>query len=179
VTYSLARKRSNCRACIHNRPVESSRGRLIIVCGLPGAGKTTHAQLLEKQLRGVRFCPDEWMDGLALDLYDEARRANVEALQWKIGQELLKLGVTVIIEWGTWGRSERDTLRLGAQELGADAELHYLTAPVDILFDRVRRRGMEDPPIEREDLARWAEAFEAPTDKELALYDSPSAVDGF
>jgi AAA domain len=33
--------------------------RLIIVCGLPGSGKTTHARQLERRLRAVRFCPDE------------------------------------------------------------------------------------------------------------------------
>src|SRR5439155_18378252 len=83
--------------------------RLIIVCGLPGSGKTTHAKLLEDRLGAIRFSPDEWMDALSLDLYDEERRAKIEALQWKLGQELLAHGLTVIIECGTWGRRERDT----------------------------------------------------------------------
>jgi len=77
-------------------------GRLIIVCGLPGSGKTTHAKALESRLRAVRFCPDEWMDALSIDLYGEERRAKIEALQRKIARELLALGLTVIIEWGLW-----------------------------------------------------------------------------
>ena len=81
--------------------------KLIIVCGLPGAGKTTHAKLLE-ELGAIRFCPDEWMEVLSLDLHDEERRAKIESLQWKLSQDLLAQGVTVIIEWGTWGRSEHD-----------------------------------------------------------------------
>jgi predicted kinase len=148
--------------------------RLIIVCGLPGAGKTTHARLLESRLRAIRFSPDEWMDALALDLYDERRRAKIEALQWRLCQELLALGLTVIVEWGTWGRSERDALRLGARALGAAVELHYLSASVDVLFDRIQRRGMEDPPIQRDQLLRWVEAFQAPTPEEMALFDTPS-----
>jgi len=64
--------------------------RLIIVCGLPGSGKTTHAKLLEARLGAIRFSPDEWMDALSLDLYDEKWRTKVEALQWKFGQELLR-----------------------------------------------------------------------------------------
>ena len=35
--------------------------RLIIVCGLPGSGKTTLAKALENRLRAVRFSPDDWM----------------------------------------------------------------------------------------------------------------------
>lgn len=147
--------------------------RLIIVCGLPGSGKTTVAKALESKLRAVRFSPDDWLDALSLDLYDEERRGKIEALQWKLGQQLLALGLTVIIEWGTWGRSERDALRLGARALGAAVELHYLSAPLDVLFDRIQRRGMENPPIERDALSGWFEIFQAPTPEEMALFDAP------
>jgi predicted kinase len=39
-------------------------GKLIIVCGLPGSGKTTHAKQLEQELRAIRLCPDEWITAL-------------------------------------------------------------------------------------------------------------------
>jgi predicted kinase len=145
--------------------------RLIIVCGLPGSGKTTHAKRLAGVRRAIRFAPDEWMNALSIDLYDEGLRAKVEALQWTLAQELLAQGVTVIIEWGTWARSERDTLRLRARALGAAVELHYLSAPADVLFDRIQRRAREHPPIERGALLRWFEIFEVPTAEEMALFD--------
>jgi predicted kinase len=151
--------------------------RLVIVCGLPGSGKTTRAKALEVTLGAVRFAPDEWMDALGLDLYDERRRGLVEALQWKLARQLLALGLVVIIEWGTWGRAERDTLRLGARVLGAAVELHYLDAPLDVLFERIQRRGTEHPPITRDALARWSEIFQAPTAEELALFDEPLVTD--
>jgi len=121
--------------------------------------------------------PDEWLEALSLSLYDEEGRARIEALQWKLGQELLALGLTVIIEWGTWGRSERDTLRLQARALGAAVELHYLSAPPDVLFGRIQRRGTENPPIEEEALSRWFATFQVPTPEEMALFDAPLVAD--
>jgi predicted kinase len=150
---------------------------LIIVCGLPGSGKTRLARELERRLGAIRFAPDEWMDALSLDIYDEAMRANIEALQWKLAQQLLALGLIIIIEWGTWGRSERDALRLGARALGAAVELHFLSASEDVLFERIQRRGLENPPIERSELSRWVEKFQAPMPEEMALYDEPLIAD--
>ncbi|HZU28675.1 MAG TPA: ATP-binding protein [Bryobacteraceae bacterium] len=149
---------------------------MIIICGLPGSGKTTAATALQRTRGGIRLSPDEWMGGLSINLWDEAMRARIEALQWNLAQDLLALGAIVIIEWGTWGRSERDELRTGARALGAAVELHYLEAPVEVLFERIDRRGLEDPPITREDLARWHQAIEPPTSEEMALYDQPPSL---
>lgn len=151
--------------------------RLIIVCGLPGSGKTTLATLLESRMRAVRFSPDEWMDSLSIDLWDEEMRARIEALQWKLAQQLLGQGLTVIVEWGTWGRCERDALRLGARALGAAVELHYVSAPADVLFERIQRRGREKRPIGRDAVSRWFETFQEPTAEEMALFDEPLLLD--
>jgi predicted kinase len=148
--------------------------RLIVVCGLPGSGKTTHAKQVERNLRAVRFCPDEWMTAMGIGLWEGESRERIEKLQWKLAQDLLALGHNVVIEWGTWARSERDALRTGARALGATVELHFLDAPVEVLFDRIRRRNMESPPATLDDIVKWAKIFERPSSEEMALFDSPS-----
>ena len=154
-----------------------NHARLIIVCGLPGSGKTTLAKRLESRLGAVRFAPDEWMDVLSINLFDEDRRGKIEALQWQLAQRLLSLGLMVIIEWGTWRRSERDVLRCRARALGAAVELHYLSASESVLFERIERRGMESPPIQKDELSRWFAAFQAPTPEEKELFDEPLVAD--
>ena len=157
--------------------MEAVAPRLIIVCGLPGAGKTTHAKRLETKLRAIRLSADDWMVALAIDLWDAAAREKIEALQWQFGRELLARGQTVIIEWGTWARSERDVLRSQARACGASVELHYLSAPLDVLFDRVQSRRMEDPPIRREQLLEWTALIQVPTPEEMALFDEAFALE--
>lgn len=152
-------------------------GRLVIVCGLPGSGKTTVARQLEVEYRAVRFSPDEWMQALGIDLFDDRVRHRIEQLQWRLAQRLLALGHVVVIEWGTWGRDERDALREGARALGAAVELRFLDQPVDLLWSRVRARDMERHfgrrPLARADLESYAARFQRPDAEELSLYDPP------
>jgi predicted kinase len=155
----------------------SSTGRLIIVCGLPCSGKTTLARALEEANGAVRLCPDEWMDALGISLHDEQARGRIEALQWTLAQRLLASGSTVIVEWGTWARSERDALRDGARALGAAVELRYLPATPDRVIERMERRARENPPVSRETIHQWFEVFQAPTADELASYDGPAKAE--
>jgi predicted kinase len=156
---------------------EGLRARLILVCGLPGAGKTTVATRLESELGALRLCPDEWMVELGIDLFDGGARATIEARQWELAQAMLGAGGSVVIEWGLWRRWERDRLRDRARELGADVELRYLDVPLDTLWERVSTRGSEARygarPIERDELTQWLADFEAPDEGELASYDPP------
>jgi predicted kinase len=71
---------------------------LFLICGLPGSGKTTLARQLEQERRALRLSPDEWIWSLGIDLYDEAKRAAVEALQWDVAARALSLGGDVILK---------------------------------------------------------------------------------
>ncbi len=156
-----------------------SNGTMIIVCGLPGAGKTTYAKNLEKELKAIRYCPDEWMEALGINLHDEQMRERIEAFQLKQAETLLSLGmgVSVIIEWGTWAEEERMTLLNAARAIGSSAELHYLPIDEDEAFRRIQARGQEDPPLTREDVASWFCVFQPPTAVEQAYFDRYVEVD--
>jgi predicted kinase len=135
---------------------------LFIICGLPGAGKTTLAKNIEGSLSAVRMSADDWMRALSINLHAEEQRTKIEALQWELAKRLLSLRQNVVIEWGAWGKWERDAFRTEARALGARVELYYLSAPLEELFARIQQRNMEDPPIEWPEVQKWADIFEAP-----------------
>lgn len=42
---------------------------------------------------------------------------------------------------------------------------------MDALFDRIQRRDIENPPIDRDAVSRWFEVFQVPTPEEMALFE--------
>lgn len=126
---------------------------------------------LESSYGAIRLSPDEWMEALGVDLFDEGVGGRIERLQWQLARRLLELGQIVVIEWGTWGRDERDALREDARALGAGVELHFLDEPREVLWDRVRERDMErrlgTRPLNRVDLEIYTGKFQRPDAAEL------------
>lgn len=149
-------------------------GRLILLCGIAGAGKTTLAKRLEAD-GAVRMCPDEWLLALGFDIYDPDARIAVQELQWTLSQALVLRGLTVVDECGVWQRRERDMRRTWAREHGMAVELRFLDAPVQVLMARVAERNHALPPgaphIDPGFVPYWADRIERPDADEFALFD--------
>ena len=155
-----------------------SGARLILTCGLPGSGKTLLARRLAADRGAVRLTKDEWLWALGASPWDTLTNDRVESELWRIAQDILILGVSVVLDFGLWTRVERDEMRTAARRLGVGVELHYLNAPLDELWRRIETRNLEPPwdsaPILLDHLVEWASNFQEPDDAELALFDSPS-----
>lgn len=151
--------------------------RLILTCGLPGAGKTTLAKELARDRRAVRLTKDEWLWATGASPWDRAAGAKVEQELWRLAQEILSLGLSVVLDFGLWARAERDQMRAVARRLGVGVELHHLHVPPDELWRRIEVRTASPPwdrePIGRDHLDQWIAEFQAPDAGELALFDPP------
>ncbi len=155
---------------------------LHLICGLPGSGKTTLSKKIESETGAIRFTPDEWIKDIWKELAEtegNTHRDQIEQLQWMIGRQILKSGTDIIIEWGTWGKDERDILRNEAHALGSKVKLYYLEVSKDQLKERILQRNkqlgdhefhMPEDTLDAE-LDRYFQTFQVPTEEELARYD--------
>ena len=148
---------------------------LLLMCGLPGSGKTTLAKRLERERDALRLTPDEWIARLygprltppALDWC----RDPVESIQWEVAERALRLGVDVILDFGFWSRSEREEFRARAAALGAGSEIYFLDVPRAELSARIAGRNAAPPPgtfrVTEAQLDAWFKVFEPPNADEL------------
>ena len=155
--------------------------RLVLICGLPAAGKTRLARQLAPKIPAIRLDKDEWTTQLGFDVWDDEFRVRLERQLWIHTQELLAQGQSVILEWGHWARVEREEKRLGARALGVGVELRYLDVPLEGLIERAHRRNRSGEwsasPMTRAHFERWATIFQPPDEEELLLFDEPVTED--
>jgi len=148
---------------------------LYLLCGLPGSGKTTRAKELETAGAGILLNADAWVSHLYADDAEAAardqRKGLVEQVQWELAERLLIGGMSVILDWGVWMRTERDHYRQRASDLGANVQIVLVDAPIETLHERIAQRNRDLPHgtfrISAEELDEWAAIFEPPTDEEL------------
>lgn len=80
-----------------------------------------------------------------------------------------------MIEWGTWGRDERDARRQGARTPGAGVELHFLDEPLEVLWDEfvsaTWSHGSADDHSAAPTLSSTQVSFQRPDARQLTLYD--------
>ena len=94
---------------------------LFLMCGLPGAGKTTLARRLEQEYAAVRLTPDEWISKIlpadwSRDELDRLR-SPVESLQWTLAERLLALGTSVVLRMDAAPAPAIDPLSAGSDPL--------------------------------------------------------------
>ena len=164
--------------------------RCLLMCGLPGSGKTRLAMFLAG--RGfTRICPDEEMFrrfgryGSADFPRGEFPLRERPVLDEKAVElrQALSSGQDVVFDHGFWTPEERTTWSNIVRSAGGSPVLAYLPTPHAVLWARIKERNRHadvDPnsvAFSEEDLLRYAARFHPPEHEPHIVYDGqPEAI---
>lgn len=152
-----------------------NQGKVYLICGFIGAGKTTYSKELAEEVGGFRFSIDEWMiplygEHMEREVFD-ARLNVLMNLFKESAEQLFRLGVPVIFDFGFWYKAEREAFRAWAEEFNAECELHYIDTDFVACKSRAAKRNETrgDDAFEMTDemLDMFWQWFEKPDENEI------------
>lgn len=158
----------------------TATGRILLMAGMPGAGKTTVARRLAEERDAVRLTCDDLLAAAGLDPHDARLRRRLERELWRHALDLAGRGLVVVVDFGSWTRPERRWHREQARAAGVAIELHSLDVPLQERWRRLELRnvgaagrpaGLVITRAQLEDYERW---WQPPDAEERAGFDPPT-----
>lgn len=157
---------------------------VILLCGRIASGKSTYARLLrEKMPASVILSCDELMltlfpDGAGDDHDRLAERAK--QYQLALSLELIRSGVSVILDWGFWTKQWREDARCFYAEHGIPCSFHYID-PASHVWQRhidARNKAVLEGDttayyVDEGLLAKLSSRFEEPGEEEIDVRYRP------
>jgi len=119
---------------------------LHFMCGYIGAGKTTLARQIAEQTPAVLICEDEWLQMIidgpirSVQEYVKYRNKLRKIFEFHI-PKLLRLGNSVVFDFGGNRPEDRAWVRSVFEAAEADHLLHHLIVPIDVCKTRLRQRN--------------------------------------
>lgn len=151
--------------------------KVILICGKLCCGKSTYAAKLRRERGAVLLSIDEIMLSMfgqyAGEMHDEYA-ARTEKYLLEKSLEIIDSGINVVLDWGSWTKAKRESIREFFKSRGIDFELHYLDVPDSVWRERIVKRnntvseGNNSAYYVDENLAAKFQAiFEPPTAEEI------------
>ena len=141
-----------------------------LLCGPAGAGKTTCANGLVAA-GAHRLSMDEavWADGWREEQPPLTRLVELHDTLKDELRRVVREGRDVVVDLSLAARDVRDEWREVAAQAGAQTELVVLTAPLEVLWQRVQRRAgghANSVRLTRQQLHDYVDGFEWPGEDE-------------
>jgi predicted kinase len=147
------------------------KGKLYFLCGKMAAGKSTLARQLATREGALLFEQDHWVETLFpntivnVATYIEYS-GRINRLVAPIVVDVLKRGVSVVMDFPGNTRNQRAWFRSIIDQAGVDHELHFVDTPDDICKAQLKARSAHLPAgtkwTTEEDFELIASHFRAP-----------------
>lgn len=154
-------------------------GKIILICGKIGAGKTAYAHKLAKTLPAIEFNYEELQKQLSTNDIGDHEKV-IQALKFFLLGMAIQASkrVNVILDWGFWSADERRKTTALLKKNHCEYEWHYLYAPDAFCAENVRRHsnaeGTESDKalLEDELVMKLNGIFEEPKPEEMDIWTS-------
>jgi predicted kinase len=152
---------------------------LHFICGHVASGKTTLAREIASREQAVLICEDEWLlkisDGQINSLQDYVKyRDRLRKIFSSHVPELLRLGNSVVFDFGGNRPEDRNWVRSISTAGEADCLLHRLFMDENICRERLKLRNETKP-----EGLYWGHVEETLFDEVLKYFVPPSAEECF
>ncbi|WP_232686432.1 AAA family ATPase [Halobacterium zhouii] len=135
---------------------------LVVVCGLPGAGKTTVSEYVAERLDGQLYRTDVIRKELFQDPeYTPEEREAVYAELHRRAKATLDAGRSVVLDGTFKLREHRGESRRAAQAIGVPLALVQVVCAEDVVRDRIRARSGDASDADFEIHRQYQREFEA------------------
>ena len=119
--------------------------------GFIGFGKTTVAQKLESKFSAIRLNNDEWM----VKLYGQNPPAEhfkeyynrINDLQWELTEKLIKAGIDVIRDNGSWEKEKRAIDVTRAKKITDSIVFHSVKCSLKTAKERTLKRNADSEQL--------------------------------
>lgn len=164
----------------YNDEIIMKKGSVHAVYGPIGAGKSTYSLKIKDESDAVLFSLDEWFKKLFFEDYNEKFGINwtLERLTrcknqiWLISEQVLNMGVDVVLDLGFQNVSDREELKYLCGKNGINLKFYFLHCDLNIRKKRVSERNVEKGNtfsfyVTDEMFDICENMFQMPTDQEL------------
>lgn len=125
-------------------------GTLVFFCGKMGAGKTTKALAMAREIEAILMSEDDWLAKLypeEINTFDDYIKysSRLKPLIKTLVQNILKSGVSVVMDFPGNTRKQRMWFKEIFSEFGFPHRLVYLDADDQLCLKRIAQRRKMSP----------------------------------
>ena len=158
-------------------------GKLFLLCGKPGSGKTTLAKSLKEKYGLIHFSADDFMLKLFGEiedrkLFDEKLRVTKDLI-YQICDDVL-VDNNVVLDFGFWTKVEREEIKERFKNY--EVIIVYLKLDEDKIFKQIEKRNtnLKDDEyfMDLNTFKILSSKFEEPTDEECIVCEDTNSFVG-
>lgn len=154
---------------------ENSRARVIVLCGLPGVGKTTVGRLIADRIDGRLLRTDVIRKELVEEpAYTDDETERVYRTVFERATESVAAGTPAILDGTFRDEPLRERAAAAAHEADAPVQFVKVTCEESVAVERIRNRSDDESDAEVEDYDHFRDIFDPLTREHVSIDNSGS-----